>query len=193
MTAIVPSDVLFKLSAPNANAGNTQAGYPGTSWGGYISTSVLNTATPLDNLFPDITGPENAAGQVDYACLFVQNNTAGGNSMMGVIAWLPQQLVTGTGSSLAMAVDPTGVTGINSSISPQALTIGSSIIPPAGITSWVSPTTLTPSAPNYINGLQLGNIAPSQCIALWLRRSALNSTNPTTSSFQIELSFSTGS
>src|SRR5216683_1333172 len=145
MTAIVASDILFKLSAPNANSGNSQAGYPGTSWGGWLSTSVLNIAYPLDNLFTDISGPANVAGQVDYACLFIQNNTSSANSMMNIVAWMPQQLVSGSGSTLAMAADPTGITGVNSSASPQALAINSSLIAPSGITNWISPTNVTPT------------------------------------------------
>src|SRR5579862_3301508 len=100
MATIVASDILFKLSAPNANGGNIQAGYAGTSWGGWLSTTILNTNIPLDNLFTDITGPENAAGQVDYSCLFIQNNTSSGKSMSNVIAWLPFSLIVGSGSSL---------------------------------------------------------------------------------------------
>jgi hypothetical protein len=192
MTAIVASDILFKLSAPNANSGNSQAGYPGTSWGGWLSTTVLNNTTILDNVFSDITGPQNAAGQIDYACLFIQNNTAGGNTMVGTVAWIPQQLVTGTGSSFALAADPTGITGINST-TPQALTISSSVIAPAGITTWVIPTSITPIAPNYVNGLQLGSLAPTQCVAVWLRRTALNSAAPTLSSFPVQIMCSTGS
>jgi len=192
MTAIVPTDILLKLSAPNANSGSSVAGYPGTSWGGWISTSLMSSSTILDNLFNDITGPQNAAGQIDYACLFIHNNTAGINSMAGLVAWLPQTGLTGTGSTIAMAADPTGITAINSN-NPQALTITSAIVAPAGITTWVSPTNVTPTSPNYINGLQLGNVAPSQCVAVWFQRTALASTAPTLSSFQIELLFSTGS
>lgn len=192
MTAIVPTDVLFKLSAPNANGGNIQAGYAGTSWGGWLSTTLLNTNVLLDNLFTDITGPENAAGQVDYACLFIQNNTAGGNSMSNVIAWLPQAGVAGVGSSLQMGADPAGVTGINST-TPQAAIIGSSIIAPAGVSTWVVPTSTTPTSPNYTNGLQLGTLAPTQCAAVWLKRTALNSAAPTLSTFTVQVMFSTGS
>lgn len=191
MTQIASSDVLFKLSAPNANSGNSLAGYPGTSWGGWLSTTLLQSVA-LDNLFNDITGPANAAGQVDYACLFIQNNTATNNSMMNVIAWIPQSSLTGSGSSIAAAVDPTGVTAVNSN-SQQALIINSSIIAPAGVSTWVSPTNSTPVSPSYTNGLQLGNIAPGQCIALWLRRTALDSASPTQSSFQLEIMFSSGS
>jgi hypothetical protein len=192
MTAIVPSDILFKLSAPNSNGGNIQAGYAGSSWGNFISTTLLNTSLPLDNLFTDISGPENVAGQVDYACLFIQNNTSSSNSMSNVIAWLPLSLASGTGSAFAMAADPTGITGVNNS-TPQALTIGSPVQAPAGINTWVVPTNTTPTSPNYTNGLQLGTIAPTQCAAVWLRRTALNSASPTLSSFQVQLMFSTGS
>ena len=191
MTAIVPSDILFKLSAPNANAGNSQAGYPGTSWGGYLSTTVLPSVT-LNNLFTDITGPEFAANQVDYACLFIQNNTSSNNSMMNTVAWIPLSSVTGTGSSIAMGADPAGITGITSSNS-QAATIQSSILPPTGVNTWVVPTSSTPTAPNYTNGLVIGNIAPTQCAAVWFQRTAINSSAPSLTSWQIMLSFSTGS
>lgn len=190
MAAIVPTDVLFKLSAPNANAGNTVAGYPGTSWGGWLSTSLLPSAA-LDNIFNDITGAANAAGQVDYACLFIQNNTASGNTMLGTVAWLPQAMITGVGSTIAMAADPMGITAINS-VNPQAVTIASNLVAPVGVSPYVVPTTITPTAPNYVNGLQLGNIAPTQCVAVWFQRTALDSASPTLSSFQIELMFSTG-
>lgn len=192
MTAIVPSDVLFKLSAPNANAGNSQAGYPGTSWGGYLSTSVVNPTVILDNIFTDITGPEFAANQVDYACIFIQNNTASNNSMMNTVAWIPLSSVTGSGSTIAMGADPAGITGITST-NPQAAIIQSAILPPTGVNTWVVPTSSTPSSPSYTNGLVLGNIAPTQCVAVWLQRTAVSSSVPSLTSFQIMLSFSTGS
>lgn len=190
MTSIVPTDILFKLSAPNANAGNVVAGYAGTSWGGWLSTSVLNLSTTLDNLFIDITGAQNAAGQVDYACLFIQNNTSSGNAMVGTIAWLPLSQFTGAGSTIQMGADPTGITAINSG-SPQAVTITSSVIAPAGVTSWVVPTNTTPSSPSFTNGLQLGTIAPTQCVAVWIQRTATNSAAPSLTNLQVQLNFST--
>jgi hypothetical protein len=192
MTAIVSSDVLFKLSAPSAVAGNTVAGYAGTSWGGYLSTSVLNSNILLDNLFTDITGPQNAGQQVDYACLFIQNNTGSGNSMSNVVAWMPLSQVTGVGSSIQMGADPTGITAINSNTA-QAVSITSSIIAPAGVTTWVVPTNTTPISPSFTNGLQLGTLSPGQCVAVWLKRTALNSVSPSLTAVQIQTMFGTGS
>lgn len=188
MTAIVPTDILFKLSAPNANSGNSQAGYPGTSWGGYLSTSLLNLAFPLDNLFTDITGAEFAGNQVDYACIFIQNNTATTHTMMNTVAWLPSSQFTGTGSSIQLGADPTGITAINSGPA-QASIITSSTIAPAGVNTWVNPTNTVPTAPSYTNGLQLGNISPTQCVAIWLKRTANSTTTPSLTSLQIQVVF----
>lgn len=192
MTLISPSDVLFKLSASNANAGNSQAGYPGTSWGGWLSTSIINPSALLDNLFNDITGTALASNQTDYECLFIQNNTATGNTMMNVIAWLPLSQFTGSGSTIQMGADPTGITPINSGTA-QAVKITSSTIAPAGVTSWVVPTNTTPAAPSYTNGLQLGNLAPTQCVAVWLQRTANSSAVPSLTSLQIQVNFSSNS
>ena len=189
MTAISQSDVLFKLSAPNATAGNVVAGYPGTSWGGYLSTTVL-PSTSLDNLFNDITGAENAAGQVDYACLFVQNNTATGNTMMNSVAWLPSAQFTGTGTSIAIAADPAGLTSVNSGFL-QAARIQSSVIPPSGVSGWTAPANLIPTAPNYTGGVVLGNVSPGQCIAIWIRRTALNSSLPSLNTLNLQVIFNT--
>lgn len=191
MTAIVPSDVLFKLSTSAAQSGNSVAGYAGTSWGSWISTSILNPNITLDNLFTDITGPENAAQQVDYACLFIENNTATGNSMSNVVAWLPLSLFTGAGSAVQMGADPTGVTAVNSTLF-QAVTIQSAIQVPTGVTNWVVPTNTVPTSPTYTNGLQLGTLAPGQCVAVWIQRTALNTAAPSLTTLQVQLNFSTG-
>src|SRR6266478_4836199 len=113
MTAIVASDVLFKLSAPGASAGNTVSGVPGDSWGNYISTTQVSL-TPLDNLFPDLTGAQNAASQVDYAVLFIHTNTASGNSMLNTVAWLTSSLDVAGGANIAIAGDTFGSTPIGS-------------------------------------------------------------------------------
>lgn len=192
MTAIVASDILFKLSAPNANSGNSQAGYAGSSWGGFLSTSILNPNVALENLFTDITGAEFAANQVDYACVFIQNNTSSNNSMMNTIAWLPLSQFTGSGSSIQMGADPTGVTPINSGVA-QAVKITSSTVAPAGVTFSAVPTSTAPTSPSYTNGLQLGNLAPTQCVAVWIQRTAISSNLPSPTSLQIQLNFSTNS
>lgn len=70
---IVTSDIKRKLSTTSGSAGNTltQAD-PNASLGKYISTTELS-GTPLNNLFDNVSGDENAAGTVDYRCVFFHN------------------------------------------------------------------------------------------------------------------------
>jgi hypothetical protein len=187
MTAIVSSDILFKLSAPGASTGNTVSGTAGNSWGNYISTTQLSN-TPLDNLFTDITGAENAAEQVDYACVFIHNNTSSGNSMLNTVAWLPLSLFVTGGANIALAADTYSASAIGTS-SQQAVKITANTNAPSGVSGWVSPVNTAPSYPSYTNGIQLGTIAPGYCIAVWVRRSATNSAPVNNDGFTLEIDF----
>jgi len=189
MTAIVSTDILFYLAAPGATAGNTVSGTVGDSWGNYISTTQISS-TPLDNLFPDITGAQNAADQVDYACIFILNNTASGNSMLNTVAWLPSSLYVSGGALVALAGDPTGVTARGTS-SQQAVKITASTNAPAGVSGWVSPTGTAPTYPSYTNGIQLGTIPPANCVAVWIQRSAQNTVPVNNDGFTLEVDFDT--
>jgi len=190
MTAIVASDILLKLSAPGATAGNTTGGTPGNSWGNYIATTVVSN-TPLDNIFSDITGAENAASQVDYACIFVHNNTASGNSMLNTVAWLPTSSYIAGGASLQIAADPTGASLLGST-SQQAVKITSNTIAPSGVSGWVSNTSTVPVSGNsYANGIYLGTIQPGYVYALWLKRSAANTSPVNNDGAGIQINFDT--
>jgi hypothetical protein len=189
MTAIVSTDILFKLSAPGAASGNSTSGSAGNSWGNYISTTQISN-TPLDNLFTDITGAENAASQVDYACVFIHNNTSSGNSMLNTVAWLPLSLFVSGGANVALAADTFSASAIGTS-SQQAVKITANTNAPAGVSGWVSPTNTAPSYPSYTNGIQLGTIAPGYCIAVWIRRTATNSAPVNNDGFTIEVDLDT--
>jgi hypothetical protein len=189
MTAIVPSDVLYYLAAPSATIGFTTAGTVGNSWGKYMSSTQLS-GTALDNLFPDLTGAQNAASQVDYACLFVLNNTSSGNSMLNTVAWLPTSADVAGGCTVSLAGDPAAATVKNSSAQ-QAALIGSATSAPGGVSGWVSNTGSAPVSPSYTNGIQMGTIAPGFCRALWVRRTATNSTPVNNDGFGIEVDFDT--
>lgn len=182
MTSIVSTDILFKLSAPSASSGNSQAGNPGLSWGGYVSTTVVSS-TPLDNVFQDITGAENAASQVDYSCIFIHNNTLSGNAMQGVIAWLPSSNYINGGASVAIALDPTGATALGSSTQ-QAVRISSGVVAPVGVTGWIGPTGTSSG------GLSLGTIAPGYVYPLWIQRTAANTSAVNNDGARIQLAFS---
>jgi hypothetical protein len=189
MTQIVSSDILFMLSAPGASSGNSVTGTAGNSWGKYISTTQLS-ATPLDNLFTDITGAQNAAGQVDYACVFILNNTASGNSMLNTVAWLPNSLFVAGGATVQLAADPAGATAKGSSTA-QAAVITTNTNAPTGVSGFVSPVASAPVSPSYTGGIQLGTIAPGFCYAVWIKRTATNSAPVNNDGFTIEVDFDT--
>ena len=86
---IVAADIKFLLSAPAATAGYVLPGSPGNSLGRFASTIQLSSASGgLDNLFIDLTGAQNAADQVDYACVFIWNSHAT-LTMLSPAVWLP--------------------------------------------------------------------------------------------------------
>lgn len=189
MTAIVSSDILYYLSAPGAVAGFVTAGTVGDSWGNYISSTQLSS-TPLNDLFPDVTGAQNAASQVDYACLFVLNNTSSGNSMLNAVAWLPSSLDVAGGTTVQIAGDP-GAASSKTTSSQQAVKITASTNAPAGVSGWVSPTGTPPTFPSYTNGIQLGTIAPGFCRAIWIKRTAANTSPVNNDGGTIEVDFDT--
>jgi hypothetical protein len=182
---IVPSDVQFYLSAPT----QTTAGTVGQSWGGFVSTTQLSS-TPLNNLFTDITGAMNAASQVDYACLFILNNTGGGLSMLNTVVWLPVSGDVAGGATVSIASDPTAAS-VASSSSPQSVTIVSATTAPSGVSSYVSDVSSAPTAPSYTGGLQLGTIPAGYVKAIWVRRTAHNTTALNNDGFQVEVDFDT--
>lgn len=160
---IASTDILFKLSTSAGAAGNANAqATPSNSLGKYISTTQIVDAT-LNNLFSDVTGDNNAASIVDYRCFFVHNNH-------GTITWLSpvvwQSADVAGGANVAIGLDPAGVTAIGSS-SAQAALIASATTAPAGVT-FTNPTTKA-------GGLQIANIPPGSCAAIWVQRTATNS------------------
>lgn len=182
------SDILLKLSAPSSGSGNTQEGFPGFSWGNFMSTTVISSEA-LNNIFPDISGAQNLAGQVDYACVFVHNSTPTSSAMINGIAWLPLQLYTGS-TLIAMAADPAGVVS-DLSFTPQAVRITSAITAPPGVTGWISPVSTVPNSGNgFANGIQLGTLAPHTCCALWIRRTAVGQPAQNDLQFNLTMTFS---
>lgn len=180
IAAIVASDVVALLSNSGASSGYSVTGSPGASLGGFASTSVLSL-TALDNLFLDLTGAQNAASQVDYACLFILNNTASGNSMLITVAWLPNSSNVTGASTHAIGVDPAAAS-VKTSGSAQAAIIAASTNAPAGVTF------VGPSSTNS-GGVSLGTIAPGYVRAVWFRRTATNSAPLNTDGFGLQLDF----
>ncbi|MFB6392627.1 hypothetical protein [Polymorphospora lycopeni] len=158
---VASSDILLKLSAPPASAGNTAAGVVGQSLGKYAATTEVPDGG-LHGLFPKVTGSQNAASQVDYACVFVHNAHAT-DPLSGAVVYLPTQVSGGT--TVAVGVDPTAASAIGSSTA-QAVTISTPTTAPAGVT-FSAPTDAS-------SGLALGDLPSGQCRAIWIRRAAAN-------------------
>jgi hypothetical protein len=186
---LVAGDVLYYLSVPSASAGYATAGTAGNCWGGWFSTTVLS-GTPLDNIFTDLTGPENAASQVDYACLFVLNNTSNGNTMLNAYAWLPTASYVAGGATIALGVDTTA-TSLKNASSQQALKIVNATTAPAGISTWVTPQSSAPTYPSFSGGVPLGSIPPGYVKAVWYKRSAANTAALNNDGFGIQVLFDT--
>lgn len=176
------ADVQLLLSAPQAASGYSVPGSIYNSNGRWASTTQLNAAVPLNNLFPDLTGPQNAAGQVDYQCLFVYN-TDDVATMTNVIAWIPAASVTGT-VEWAVGADTTGATSHNS-ILQQAGLITAPTIAPSTVQGWAGPSAFASG------GVQLPVIGPGQVAAAWVRRAAVNSPAFEGAGFDLQVTFDT--
>ena len=160
--AISASDILLKLSVTTGSAGNTTAqGNINNSLGKYISTTQLVDNT-LNNLFDDISGAENAASTIDYRCIFIHNSHAS-LSMLSSAIWLQSEVAGG--ASIQIGLDPAGAVPIGQA-SAQAQTIANETTAPTGV-SFSAPTTSG-------TGLSLGTIQAGYCYAVWIKRTAAN-------------------
>lgn len=181
--SILPSEVQWYLSAPQAGAGFTQGGSPGSSLGKWMSTTQVNNNAPLDNLFTDITPAENAAEQIDYQCVFLMNNTITGYTLRDPFIWMPEPLWTFNGAALSVGVDPTGAVPYNSTHI-QAASITNTQTPPIGVLTWVAqPLT------DWQQGLQVFDLLPGYCIAIWIKRMATNSGTLTPQSLNLACTY----
>ena len=180
---VQPSEVQLYLSNPTASSGFQGVGIPGNSRGNFMAVNQLNIGSSLDNLFLDLTAPQNASGQVDYQCLFLMNNTVTGLSMNSIYVWFPQNFWTYNGAGLALGVDPTGKVAYNS-VSSQAVTIPTVLTAPSGVTTWYpGPHSV------FTAGLPLQALQPQQVVAIWIQRTATNSPPLSPQSLQLEVTY----
>jgi hypothetical protein len=161
---IASTDLLYKLSsnAGTPGPGNSEAGTPATSLGGFISTTQITDAT-VENLFANLSGDDNAASAVHYRCFFIHNNH-GSLTLQGAVAWISAE--EAGGADAAIALDGVGVTAL-ASASAQADVVGDEDTAPAGET-FSAPTTKG-------TGLSIGDIDAGEVQAIWVRRTATDS------------------
>lgn len=162
--AILTTDILFKHSVKTGSAGNSTAqADPNQSLGKYISTTPWAGGT-LHDLFDVVSGDENAASDVEYRCVFIHNAHAS-LTLYNAVVWVSAE--TAGGCSVAIAVDSTAASAIGGA-SAQALEVANESTAPNPALTFSTPTTKGA-------GLSLGNLAAGQCRAIWIRRTAANS------------------
>lgn len=164
--AIASTDIKIKGSTTAGSAGDSTAQtVAGHNLGKFMSSTVIADAT-LDNLFPDATGDENAASNVDYQCLFIHNSHAT-LTLQNAVVWCSADIAGGATSSIGL--DGTPASAHNSG-SNQAVTIADKNIAPSGVTFSAAADVASKAA-----GLSIGDLPAGECKALWIRRAQTNS------------------
>jgi hypothetical protein len=158
------SEVQYLLAAPAASAGYSAPGTVYNSNGMYCSTTQINGSVPANNIFPDLTGPQVAAHQVDYQCVFIYNSDTI-SPMVNTKVWFPSSSILSSAVTWAIAADTFGSTTYNTA-QQQAILIANPLAAPAGISSWQPPSA------DSTGGVSLATIGPRQVAAVWLRRTA---------------------
>lgn len=181
MTAIVAGELVWKFTTTAGAAGNTTANTTvSTFLGKYVASSNW-AGGGTNDVFPDITGAQNTASQVDYAGLGVYNSNAS-NIAQNTSAYLSSEVAGG--ASIAIGVDTTAALAVGSA-SVQLVTIASSTTAPAGAT-FSSPTTAA-------GGVAMGSIAVGFVRGLWVRRTAANTAAVSADGVTLAVSVDTGS
>lgn len=181
MAAITGTDIQTKYTTSANVAGNSTSNTTaGTYLGGHVTS---NNWADNGVIFPDITGLQNAASQVDYAGLAVYNSN-GANGYQNAVIYVSSD--DGLGASIALGVDTTAQTAVGAaSGTPQLVTIANSTTAPAGV-SFSAPTTVA-------GGISLGTINSGNVRGFWVRRTAANTAARSGDTFTLGISGDTGS
>lgn len=155
---IIAKDVSLYLSIPDARQGWQSAGTPGHSLGGYVSTTPLNVAVPLNNLFEDVTGEQNEVGVTDYRCVFVRNGHSS-LTLRGARLWM--EPFANAVAMVLIGTDPVGATK-QALVGRQAAVIQSPTDAPAGVVFY--------RPLGKASSLLLGDLPSESVCAVWVQR-----------------------
>lgn len=168
------ADIKRKLSTKTGAAGNSTAAVPADSLGKYISTTEI-VDNNLHNLFDVVSGAENVASESEYRCIFFHNNHAT-ITLENAKVYIAAQVAGG--AAVEIGVDPTAASAIGAAPA-QAVSIANEDTAPAGVAF---------SAPaDSASALAVGNIAPGQCKAVWIKRTTANNAALANDGFTLRL------
>ena len=149
--SIIASDLKFILSG---GAINTD---PDAALGGIISATEVVDDT-VANLFDNVTGAEHTAGETNYRCIYVKNNSA--ESAANVKVYLDSN-TPGVDSAITIGVDLAGVgDGASTGV---ADTVADEDTAPDPAVTFVT-------ADGYANALCIGTMTDGQVIGIWIKR-----------------------
>ena len=149
--SILASDLKFYLSGGASNDD------PNAALGGIISSEAVADDT-LNNLFDDVSGVEHAAGDTNYRCIYVKNDSA--ETAYNVKVYIDTNTPAGDdtiniGKDLSGAGDGAS-TGVADTIADEATA--------------PSPAVTFAAAADYANAIDLGNMTAGQVFAIWIKR-----------------------
>lgn len=145
--AVVSSDLKWLLSG---DSGNTDEDM---SLGGGRSSTEVTFSPILNNLFDNVTPEQSLAGEVEYRCIFLQNDHAT-DSISSVKIWV-QSNTPNANTTIAIGLDPAGKNAAADTISPSTEA-------PSGVT-FSTPT-------DYAGGLAIGTMNAQDVYPVWIRR-----------------------
>lgn len=145
--AVIATDMKCYLSG---GSGNTS---PAAALGGAISTTEINNAVPLDNLFDDVNDTEAASGDTEYRCFYIKN-TNGASALASAAVYIASNSPSAD-TTVQIGLDAAGVNG-------TATTIANESAAPAGVSF--------SSAANAGAALSIGSMAANAYIGVWMKR-----------------------
>ncbi|MDD5728510.1 MAG: hypothetical protein PHV59_08110 [Victivallales bacterium] len=144
--SVLATDIKFFLSGGAVNSD------PNAALGG-AKSSVEVVNDTLNNLFDDVSGDEHTAGDTEYRCIFVKNNSA--ETAYNVKIWIESN-TTSAEDTFNIGLDLSGP-------SDTADTIANEGTAP-------DPAVTFSAAANQAAGLAIGDLTAGQSFAIWIKR-----------------------
>lgn len=143
--AVLATDIDYHLSGGAANAA------PDASLGGAISNTQIVDAG-AHNLFDIVAGAESSAGDAEYRCFYIRNNSA--QTLINAYVFVATESPS-AGSDELLGLGTSAVNGIEQTVVNESTA-------PAGVTF--------SQANGLANALAIGDIPAGEHKAIWIRR-----------------------
>lgn len=144
--SVLATDIKFYLSGGSSNSDVN------ASLGG-AKSSVAITDNTLNNLFDDVSGTEHTAGDTEYRCFFVKNDSA--ETAYTVKIWIDSN-TTATDDTINIGLDLAGIGNTADTIADESTA--------------PDPAVTFSAAANQGAALSIGNMTTGTSQAVWVKR-----------------------